>query len=267
MPDCIWYWKVEFTTSEWLQWHGIIRTSPLLMQINAMLWRLHHTTRHIWILSPTLNGKQINIVDSYQYLGAYVDKHLKWNAQVGHICKTVAGKLYTLRKLSKFLNKDLLSKIFTTCIQPHIEYALTVWGDCSHMDKIQRLQNQAARIICRNFDYVNCRGLKLVKQLGWMTCEERFKYLTCVLMFKCIHGIAPSYLSNGVNLERDVATYNSRSKDSMNAQVPSWRTEYYKHSFSYKSTILWNSLPNEIKNATTLTLFKKKCKAFFNEKP
>ena len=215
---------------------------------------------------PTLNGKQINIVDSYQYLGAHVDKHLKWNAQVGHICKTVAGKLYKLRKLSKFLNKDLLSKIFITCIQPHIEYALTVWGDCSHIDKIQRLQNQAARIICKNFDYVNFRGLRLVKQLGWMTCEERFKYLTCILMFKCIHGIAPSYLCNGVNLEHDVAVYNSRSKDSMNAHVPSWRTEYYKHSFNYKSTILWNSLPNEIKNATTLSLFKKKCKEFFNEK-
>ena len=60
--------------------------------------------------------------------------------------------------------------------------------------KIQRLQNRAARIITGNYDFINTRGIDLVKNLKWMCVSQRRDYFIAILMFKSIHGLAPHYL-------------------------------------------------------------------------
>ena len=42
-----------------------------------------------------------------------------------------------------------------------------------NINKVQRLQNRAARILTGNFDYVNTRGIDLVKNLGLMNVIQR----------------------------------------------------------------------------------------------
>ena len=60
--------------------------------------------------------------------------------------------------------------IYTSIIQPKIDYAISIWGytTAHNINKVQRLQNRAARILTGNFDYVNTRGIDLVKTLGLM---------------------------------------------------------------------------------------------------
>ena len=66
-------------------------------------------------------------------------------------------------------------------------------------------------IIIDNFDYVNFRGIEFVKELNWMLVSVRRDYFTEVLMFKCIHGLAPDYLCNEVTMQIEVATRNTRN--------------------------------------------------------
>ena len=62
----------------------------------------------------------------------------------------------------------------------------------------RRVQNHAARSITGNFYYIICRGIDLVKSLNLYTvCDRRGCFLTS-LMFKAIHGIAPTYLSDRI---------------------------------------------------------------------
>ena len=79
-------------------------------------------------------------------------------------------------------------KIYTSHIQPCIEYGISIWGYCSDFNKmmIRRLQHRAARIILRNFDYINVRGHDLVLQLGWQTLEQRRDYYVATLMHKSL---------------------------------------------------------------------------------
>ena len=62
-------------------------------------------------------------------------------------------------------------------IQPHIDYCLSVWGSCSQTDinAIQKLQNRAARIIKRCYDFT-VRSYDLIKQSSFYIISERFIY-------------------------------------------------------------------------------------------
>ncbi len=55
--------------------------------------------------------------------------------------------------------------------------------------------------------------------LGWMDLNHRNEYFQCVLMYKCIHGIAPDYLANNVTMEVEVNNVNTRAHH-MNVYVP-----------------------------------------------
>ena len=90
----------------------------------------------------------------------------------------------------------MLMYIYTSIIQPKIDYAISIWGytTAHNINKVQRLQNRAARILTGNFDYVNTRGIDLVKTLGLMNVTQRRDYFMIIMMFKSIHGLVPDYM-------------------------------------------------------------------------
>ena len=94
------------------------------------------------------------------------------------------------------LPSHMLMYIYTSIIQPKIDYAISIWGytTARNINKVQRLQNRAARILTGNYDYVNTRGIDLVKTLGLMNVSQRRDYFMIMLMFKSIHGLVPNYL-------------------------------------------------------------------------
>ena len=101
------------------------------------------------------------------------------------------------------------------------------------LTSIVYIQNLLARIICDNFDYIHSRGIDLVRSLKLQTIRERRDYFLCVLMFKCIHGLAPHYLSNDITMHVDIHGYDTRSAENMDLYIPRCAKEIYKRRFLY----------------------------------
>jgi hypothetical protein len=165
-----------------------------------------------------------------------------------------------LRRLSSFLPHQLLSQIYKTYIQPSLEYGSTVWGNTSkrNLNKLQRLQNYAARIVSGNYDYIETRGIDIVHELAWQTLQERRDYLLASLMFKCTHELAPEYLTDQFNLVLEISERVTRASQSFDLMVPMPHIEKYKQSLLYNGAKFWNtsSLPAELKNANNIQHFK-----------
>ena len=75
-----------------------------------------------------------------------------WDDQIKHISSKVSNglrMLYLARKLTD--NQETLKTIYYSLVQAYFDYCDVVWGDCSktRADKLQKLQNKAARIITR----------------------------------------------------------------------------------------------------------------------
>jgi hypothetical protein len=219
------------------------------------------------VMQISIDGDMIRNVESMPYLGLEIEENLTWDIYINKLCKKLSYKVSKLARLSKSTPRDILIKIYNATIQPCLDYALSVWGCTSQLNlsKVQRIQNYAARIIVKNFDYVNRRGIEFVYELGWMDVKERFFYFQTLLIFKCIHGYAPEYLLNNVIMAFEVSTIMTR-KHPMNLYLPFPECEFHKNMLFYRGARDWNNLPDELKDCHSSDSFKRLLKLYIRRK-
>ena len=211
----------------------------------------------------SVNDCVIKNVKSMNYLGLEIDNALTWNQHVNRLSKTLYVKISKFARVCKSIPKETAIRIYYSTIQPTFDYVISVWGCTSqvNINKIQRQQNYCARIIEKNFDYVNYRGLTLVKKLGWMNIRERYFYFQTLLIFKCIHGLAPHYLTNNIIMEIEIKEKKTRKHD-MDLYLPFPESESHKKMLIYRGAKSWNNLPDYLKESSNLDQFKRQLKAF-----
>ena len=176
-----------------------------------------------------------------------------------NLCKKVSRKLGLLSRLRKVLGRNASKDLYTSIIQPNLDYAVSVWGYSSVRNSglIKRLQHRAARIVTGNRDYINTRGADLVSELGWQTIEQRRNYYTATLMYKCVNETAPRRLVNELVMSSYTHDISTRSTQNLKVQVPYPNCEMFRNSFKYQGAVLWNSLPAQLRSASDLNSFKR----------
>ena len=121
-------------------------------------------------LSLKINDATLEHNTSSKLLGIMIDQTLKWDTHVKYICKKINPKIGLIHRLRKILPTKVLSTLYLTLIQPHIDYCISVWGACAlkYINLIQQLQNRAARAVTGIFDY-NQSVSAIINSLNWMT--------------------------------------------------------------------------------------------------
>ena len=211
-----------------------------------------------------LGNENIRHIDCTDYLGVKLDAHLTWNDQIDAVCKKLVFIISRLGRLRHVLAPRIFMYIYQGIIQPKFDYALTIWGFTSqyNLSKVQRLQNRAARIITGEFDYIHVRGIDIVKNLKWMNVIQRRDYFVALSMFKCIHGMSPSYLSDCITMYNEIAVRDTRASTSSNlATVPHAPLALFENSFAYRGPVIWNALPEHVRTCNNLYTFKKALRA------
>ena len=205
---------------------------------NAMLVTTRNKIAQLkeWDLNVFLGDDTLIQIDCADYLGIKLDQHISWNDQVNNLYKKLFFKISKLHRLKPILPTHILVKIYNGIIQPTIDYAITVWGYTTqhNLKKIQRLRNRAARIITGNVAFINTGCTDLVSELGWMTVIQRRDYVMVILMFKCIRGLAPHYLSNEITMQIELTDRLTRSVNENNVYVPYAPLESFRNSFAFR---------------------------------
>ena len=100
----------------------------------------------------------IRRVKQVKNLGLITDENLTWDHHINYISQKMKQNLGILKHMHKTLSTESLYMLYKTLIEPHIRYCIIVWGNCGEVlkDKLQILQNRAARIITRTtYDTAN----------------------------------------------------------------------------------------------------------------
>ncbi len=126
--------------------------------------------------------------------------------------------------------------------------------------RLQMVQNAAARLLTgsRKFDRIS----PILTSLHWLPVKQRIEFKILVFVFKALHGLAPTYLSDLLRCHNP-----SRALRSGNLGVLSVRRLRLKHrgdrAFAIAGPKLWNSLLVSIRMVSSLSSFKSKLKTHF----
>jgi hypothetical protein len=144
-------------------------------------------------------------------------------------------------------------------IRPIIEYAGVVFDGCAdtHGNRLENIQRQAA-LACTSA-YKHTKHEDLLQELGWPPLTDRRTHQRLNLMFKIQKGTAPQYLKETCPpLTKERTNYNLRT--GMNITTPLPKTVTYQKSFFPQSISDWNNLPQQIREATSISAFKENLK-------
>ena len=198
-------------------------------------------------LNLFMNDSQIKFVNSIKYLGVLLDRKLTFAQHINSVCSKVSMNIGILYKLSLNVPKHLLKNLYFSFISPYLEYCNVIWGNASniHLNRILILQKRAVRVISFSSRLEHC--VPLFQEYGIMTIKNIFRMRCALHAFNNIN-----------NFTQIIHNHDTRNRDDIFAEFQ--RLSVCQNSLSYVAPIIFNNLPESIKNSETFYAFKRKVK-------
>ena len=214
------------------------------------------------LISTEIQGNTILETSHERLLGVKIDRDLKFDVHLNDICKKAGNKLSALARQCKilpFYRRKLLVNAYFNSI---FGYGQLTWMFCSRglNNKINKLHLRALRIVYR--DYTSSFE-ELLKIDGSCSIHQNNIKFLATEIYKSLNGLSPKFMSDiftATNNNFDNISYNTRyHNDFYNESNP--KTESFGiSSLGYFGPKVWQMIPSEIKNASTLKIFKEKIK-------
>ena len=129
------------------------------------------------------------------------------------------------------------------------------------------MQNAAARMVTgtRKYDHIT----PALIELHWLPVRARIEFKILTIVYRCLHGTAPSYLESLIDREvpvAPVAVANRTRRSARHANevrlVPRDYNQktFGRRAFTYTAPELWNALPANIRSSPSLHAFKSRLK-------
>ena len=208
------------------------------------------------IISPSLDA--VN-------LGVTFDSTMTMQTYINNIISNGYNHLSNFWKATSKLTKDLKLQLVSSYILPLIDYCNITFlaASKSNVGKLQKLLNSAVRYIFnlsgKRYQYSITPYLK---KLHVLPVEYRVKYKVALMVYKCFHDLAPSYLKELI-VPKVTYSHLRSSNDVYSLQTVIPKSHYGESSFSYAAPLIWNELPNDVKLTPTLECFKKRLKSHY----
>ncbi|MCJ8747469.1 hypothetical protein PDJAM_G00153810, partial [Pangasius djambal] len=164
-------------------------------------------------------------------------------------------------KIRNILSLSDAEKLVHAFITSRLDYCNALLSGCSSkcINKLQIVQNAAARVLTRTRKYEHITPV--LSTLHWLPVRLRIDFKILLLTYKALNGLAPQYLSD--MLVPYVPPRLLRSKDAGCLLVPRIaKTTAGGRAFSYQAPKLWNSLPVNVREADTVSVFKSRLKTY-----
>ena len=171
-----------------------------------------------------------------------------------HVSKVVSSCFAVLRRL-RGIRSSVTRPVFVSLVVSLVLSRLdhgnaTLSGITDRlMDRLRSVLNASARLIyaSRRTEHVT----PLLRDLHWLRYPDRTDYKLPVLVYRCLHGLAPSYLAT----KSSVGFEGQSRRPSLSA-----KTQLGGRAFPVAVAQAWNSLPSHVTSSSSLASFKRNFK-------
>ena len=119
----------------------------------------HNQKSLFFPFSVILNGTSIHLSSTVRNLGVTLDQNLSFQQHVSRTCQICHFELRRINFVRHYLSQDALKTLISAFVLSRINYCNSLLAGCPKqlIHKLQTVQNNAARLICRTpkFDHVS----------------------------------------------------------------------------------------------------------------
>ena len=212
------------------------------------------------------NGSEVKRVADHKHLGLVLDPKLNFAAHINEKSAIARKGIGLIKHLRSYLPTEALISIYTAHVRSHLDYCDFIYhipellGNFSTdvnlnnlMHKLESLQYQAGLAITGMWKGTNRD--KVYDELGWEPLHLRRYFRRLNVFYKIMNGLTPQYLLEPVPPPRTHLYGTSATNDLYPMKC---RTQRFKNSFYPDAVECWNNIGPEIRNLSTLKLFKSK---------
>ena len=214
-------------------------------------------------VSLNVRGSTIESSNCEKLLGIFIDSNFTFEYHINRICRKTRQKLHALSRISKYISGDKKSLLFKSFIISQFSYSPIVWmcHDRGLNNKTNNLHEQALRTVYQDkkssFETLLKRDKSVsihIKNLEYLATE----------IFKVKNDLCPEIMKE-IFIFHENPTYNLRSGNQLTRR--NIRTTHHGiETISNLGAKIWDLLPEEIKNASSLSVFKTKIKKWIPKK-
>lgn len=194
----------------------------------------------------TIQNKVIEVVSSYKYLGFHLDEQLSFKLHIEQLAKRLKLKLGFYFRNKACFSFQAKKQLVAATFLPILDYGDILYMNApkSHIRALDTIYHAALRFVTNSTSLTHhCVLYELSGQSSLDIKRQSHWYL---FVYKAILGQLPTYLSTLLIQPRG-GHYNLRSKNYISYHVPTVRTEFGKHAFSYAAPFSWNILQKDLK--------------------
>ena len=208
--------------------------------------------------SLKINQSTIMSSSSARNIGVIFDNCAQMKEQITSICRATHFHLRNIGLIRRYITSDACALLVHSLISTKFDYCNSLLAGIPNyqLNRLQCIQNSAARIVSRRPRHEDI--ITILSSLHWLPLQQRIKYKVLLFVFKCLRGLAPSYLSELISVKQTESNCELRSQGKL-LQVKT-TNKFGDRAFSVYGPVLWNNLPNHLKNITELKEFKKQLK-------
>ena len=185
-------------------------------------------------------------------LGVVLDRELKLKSHIAAITSLCFFQLRQIRHIRRYLSMDAAKTLVQSFVSSRIDYCNSLLANApeGQINGLQRILNASARMVLKLDRSVHVLRPLVRDQLHWLRAPERIEYKLCTLVYKSLHGLAPSYLAE-LCKPVDTVAYrgNLRSAARGELVVPRHKLSTYgTRAFCIAGPSAWNALPITLRN-------------------
>ena len=227
-----------------------------------IIFGVHQQLAKVQHISIKIGDDIIENVPAVCNLGMHFDSELKHTVHINKLASSSFATLQNVARIRNHLDVPITKTIVQVLVISRLDYcnSLLLGIPKYNIDKLQRIQNMACRIIYKLPKYSHITPFLF--DAHWLKIPQRIDLKILTLMYKCIHQLAPPYLMELVIDEKPIEeTRILRSSSSGHLKTSISRISFVHNcAFQSQGPRKWNSLDIDIRNASNIMVFKSKLK-------
>ena len=193
-------------------------------------------------------------------IGVYIDGNLKFDIHINNAVNKANRILAITRRTFECLDDDIFCMIFKGLVRPHLEYAAPIWTP--HLNKYKE-----------QIENVQRRATKLVPGLNQLSYPERLRKLKLpTLAYRRARGdmiqMYKILTENKDGYDKTLPSLFKLSNTGLRGHSkklfqPGTNKDIRKYNFTNRTIKIWNTLSDDIVNASSIYQFEKKLDHFW----